>query len=345
LGPALAHFIAGGRHTVFVFLVIGFALTPLTLGLNLLNAVNWAREGWRTWLIVRLIPPIGTLLITVGLFLLGRLTVASASATALTLSLLAGLPLITILPSIERPRFRRRVATQGMRFGFRAWIGSLANVTNARLDQLLMTRIVSSQQLGFYAVGVNATVFQSNISSSILSSVFPRVAAGDIGLARRATRATILLVALACSVAIVAVGFVLPLLFGASFRASVPMARILLVSGPFYAASAVLQGILVARGHPGLSARAEVISVGVTVPGLLLLLPVLGGEGAALVSVIAYTTTFAYALRKTVRVVGGRYRDYLVPHRGDWHFLWNSPIAQALRTHWRRRLPQRAPLN
>jgi hypothetical protein len=55
----------------------------------------------------------------------------------------------------------------------------------------------------------------------------------------------------------------------------------------------------------------------VTVGGLAVALPTLGGIGAALVSVLAYTTQFIYMLISARRIHGGSYREYLVPTHDD----------------------------
>lgn len=50
-------------------------------------------------------------------------------------------------------------------------------------------------------------------------------------------------------------------------------------------------------------------------------LPTLGGVGAALVSVAAYSTQLAYMLRAARRIHGGRYHDYLVFNASDRRIL------------------------
>jgi O-antigen/teichoic acid export membrane protein len=330
-GPFVADFIAGGRETVEVFLVIGFALMPVTLGLNLLQAVNWAQEGWRVWILVRAIPPVGTLVATIVLFAVDALTVASAATVALALGLLSSVPVLATVRWHGRPRFKRAVTAEGLSFGSRASLFSIATMANARLDQLVMTRAVSSEQLGLYAVAVNVSGFQQSLSTGVTSAMFPRVSAGAAGLTARGCRVTLWLIAAASALLIPAIGFLLPLVFGPEFSDAVGMTRILLVSAIASAGTAVLATGLTASGHPGVSARGELLSLAITVPGLLLLLGPMGATGAALISLLAYTTTFLYLLVRVVGTLGGRYRDYLVPRRDDWDFVLAQPaVARAV---------------
>jgi hypothetical protein len=57
---------------------------------------------------------------------------------------------------------------------------------------------------------------------------------------------------------------------------------------------------------------SEIVSLGITLVGLVLLLPPLGGVGAAIVSLVAYTVNFAWLLAIARRDHGGRVVDYLV---------------------------------
>lgn len=329
-GPFIADIIAGGRRTVELFLILGFALTPLIFAFRLLEAVNFGREGWRVWLVVRAIPPVGTLLGTLVLFMLDALTVSTAAIMFISMTLLAGLPVLVTVRWKGRPRFEREVALEGLRFGSRAWLATFASMANTRLDQLVMTRAVSSEQLGLYAVAVNVSSLQQTVSGSVSTAIYPRVSAGAGGLMARACRVTIWLVSAVSGVLMIAVGFLLPWLFGSDFSGAVDMTRILLLSAMASAGTLVLGSGITASGMPGVAARGELLSVVITVAGLLLVLEPLGAIGAALVSLVAYTVTFLYLLNRAVRLLGGRYRDYLVPHRDDASFVLGLPaVARA----------------
>jgi O-antigen/teichoic acid export membrane protein len=338
-GPFLAGFVAGGRHTVALFLTIGFALMPVALAMNLLLSVTWARERWHVWILVRVIPPAGMLAGTIVLYALGTLTVTSVAIVVQALAFLAAIPVIATVRWEGGLRFERRLAAEGLRFGVRAWLFGLATMANARLDQLVMTRAVSSQQLGLYSVSVNVSGFQQSLSSGAGSAMFPRVSAGDGGLTARACRVTIWLVGAISVVLLAAVGILIPLLFGEAFSGAVGMTRILLLSTVASAGTVVLATGLTASGLPGVSAAGEVLSLGITIPGLILLLGPLGGTGAAIVSLAAYVVTFLYLLTCSVRRLGGSYHEYVIPRRDDWAFvLSRAPVVRAMEQLGRLRL-------
>jgi O-antigen/teichoic acid export membrane protein len=191
-------------------------------------------------------------------------------------------------------------------------------VTNSRLDQVIMIDLASARQLGLYAIAVSlSTVFILLVTSSMQYAMAPHVARGDRELVPKIARMTIAgSTTLAAATAIVS-PFALRYLFGREFVAAEPMLLILLVGSLALALNAILSSACSSAGHPGVAARAEIYAILITVPGLLLLLAPLGGVGAAIVSVLAYSLTDAYLIREARRRFGGRVVDYLLPRRED----------------------------
>jgi hypothetical protein len=79
----------------------------------------------------------------------------------------------------------------------------------------------------------------------------------------------------------------------------------------------MLKTIVVNSGRPGVSAAAELVTLAVTAIGLILLLPPLGGRGAAIVSLAAYVTGFVYLLVAVLRTAPEGVNDYVLPGRSD----------------------------
>src|SRR4029079_12804406 len=50
-----------------------------------------------------------------------------------------------------------RLMRESLRFGFRAWLGGLAHLLNARVDQVLLGLLATQAALGTYAVAVNGS--------------------------------------------------------------------------------------------------------------------------------------------------------------------------------------------
>jgi peptidoglycan biosynthesis protein MviN/MurJ (putative lipid II flippase) len=88
--------------------------------------------------------------------------------------------------------------------------------------------------------------------------------------------------------------------------ASIPLAGVTILAAVFSAGTRILAA--------GVS---EIATMGLTVVGLLLLLRPLGGLGAAIVSLVAYTFNFSWLLRIALRDHGGTLAEYLFIRRDE----------------------------
>ncbi len=184
VGLLLTDRLAEGRDTVALYLTIGFCLMPLSALLNLVVGLNSGLERWNAVLTIRLILPVGTALIFLVLYVADALTVASAATVAIVLSIVAALAGLGAFRGMPKLRFDRAIARQGFSFGLKVWTTSIAAMTNARLDQLLMVTLVSSKDLGYYAVAVTYGTLPSIVSRTVAGPLLPRVAGGDEAITR-----------------------------------------------------------------------------------------------------------------------------------------------------------------
>lgn len=334
LSPLIAGLVAGDRERIRTLLIVGLATMPVVVAGTVLMGVNWGRSNWRTWSLVRAIPPFGGLVATVALWATGHLTVTTAALSAIVLSVLAVLPMLPILWRFGRPIWDAATARAALGFGSKVWLWSIAAEANNRLDQLLMTRLVPARELGLYVIAVNISTMQTALTASVLNVTYPRVSAGDAALVARALRTTLTLIALGALVLEAVVGFAIPLAFGSDFEPAVEMTRILLLAAIPQTATQVLSSALVASGAPGVTARGQLFSLAITVPGLILLLGPLGGVGAALVSLAAYSATAAYLLWQAHRRLQLGFRAMLLVRAADLTSVLRPLLS---RLWWRRR--------
>jgi O-antigen/teichoic acid export membrane protein len=320
LGFPMSALLAGHHHVVRLFILIQFLMLPFSLLAQILYYLLVGLERWTAITAFRLIPALGAGLAIVILFITGSMTVSAvAIATIVTviLGVCSGLP---ALKGIGRLRVRPDLLRLAIPFGLQTWLGTLAVLTNGRLDQLLMIGLVSPRQLGLYAVAVTASSLSNQIAYSLSSPLLSRVAAGERQLVARSLRITLGFVVMANATLALLIPFVLPWVFGSHFREAVPMALILLAAAVPLCVTSVLSPAMVADGHPRIPATAEGLTLLITVPGLLLVLPSMGAIGAALVSFVAYSANAAVQLRGARVNFGARTRDFVLPGRAD--ALW-----------------------
>jgi O-antigen/teichoic acid export membrane protein len=326
----IADGLAGGRPAVRTFLIVGFMSAPILLLNSLLYSMLGAMQRWRRVAVTSITPFAVPFLAIVVLYTAGRLTVAAAAAATIAGAVLSVIPGLMLLRS-HRPRFRRAVTREGAAFGLKAWVGGLALTANARLDQFLMITVVAPRILGLYAVATTLSGASGLVAGALGPPLMGRIAAGETRLMGQASRimvaATILLnVPLA-----IVTPKLLVLLFGSGFRDATPMVLILLGAQVPMAGAAVLSSALQADGAPLIPTIAELLAVVVTIVGLILVLAPLGGVGAAIVSLAAYGSSFAFQVTMAHRRTGIAVARFLVPTRADVRWARELVPVMALR--------------
>jgi O-antigen/teichoic acid export membrane protein len=315
--PTIASTLADGRQVVHDLLLAGFALLPLFVVANILVSVLAGLEQWRFYLVAHLLPPASTLIGLVVLWGTGQLTVTTAAIMTLGSLLLVFLPAGLALRRRGAFRVELPLARRALAFGMRAWPGQMSSLANQRLDQLLMIPLVKPADLGLYVVAWTVFTGPTVLGRAFAWAVVPRVARGDTGIVLTASRVLLPAVLLSSALIAAVTPVVLPLLFGHEFEQAVPLVWILLCGSLPFQGQILFGEALSASGRPGLYTTGQMIALAVTVPGLLALLPVLGVQGAAVVSVAAYFAQFSFLLWLARRHFAESYFDLLVPRRAD----------------------------
>ena len=190
-----------------------------------------------------------------------------------------------------------------VRYGL-AQIAALTPATiNGYLDQLVLSQLVPSADLGRYAVAVSITMVPVPLVSAIGNVAFPRLAArkGDSADSRRLQRGAVVISACAATaillpVAAIAV-WLIPEVYGPAYRGAVPLLWILTPGGIFLACGQVVGDLLRGLGQPRLVAIAQGLAAVFTVILLVVLLPSTGVAAAAIASTVSYGVALAVMIR------------------------------------------------
>jgi O-antigen/teichoic acid export membrane protein len=321
LAVPIAHLLGRGRADVVFFIELGLFLLPLSVFGQTLFGVVMGAQRWGVVMLSKVLSTGGAALVIVLLSLTDTLTVATAAAAYLICGLVAYLPFLVGLRGSRPWRFQQKIAREGLAFGTRTWLSTLALQGNAKLDQLLMAALVSSRELGLYALAVTLATASTSLIGSVNQALLPRVAAGEPALAARACRVTVFFVAIyGVSLALTS-PILVPLVFGSSFSGSVPMLVVLLAANLFLVPTQVLGSAVIAAGHPGAAARSQLVGLVITVPALFVALPLAGGLGAATTSLISYAGSFAVVLVAALKGFGLPARAFLLIDAGDIRWM------------------------
>lgn len=322
LAVPLAHLFGRGRKEVTDFIEIGLFLLPLAVFAQTLYGIAVGDQRWGLIMFTRILSAGGSAIAIVALNFLGALTVETAAATYIISGILGNLPLLVELRGSLPWRFVRPIARTGLAFGVRSWLSTIANTGNLQLDQVLMAGLVSSRQLGLYALAVTLSRASSSLVAATANALFPRVAAGDSQLAARACRITLLFV-IVLGLAIAAVSpLMVPVVFGGAFADMIPMLVILLGASVFYVPGQVLGAALIAGGNPTGTARGQLVGLAITVPALIVVVPFAGGIGAAWVSLASYAATFVIILIAAGQAFALPHRTLLLVTASDLRWMW-----------------------
>ncbi|HYW71622.1 MAG TPA: oligosaccharide flippase family protein, partial [Pyrinomonadaceae bacterium] len=237
------------------------------------------------------------------LWMLGHLTVASATYTlivAQTLSTLLGL--FAVYREL-RPRWQPDWTEfkTSMNYGLRDYPGSVADFTTLRLDQLMLGAMASNVAIGLYVIAVRLSEMTTLLADAIADALMPEVAAAERAdraeaLTARSLRLAIYMHLLLLGPLWIAAPFMLRLLFGEGFVPATGAFRWLLLAAGVWSCGSIVVSGLRGFGHPGVSTVAKFSAAVVTSVALILLLPRWGIIGAAISSLVGYSVMLGIAL-------------------------------------------------
>jgi O-antigen/teichoic acid export membrane protein len=309
-------------RSFLVYIPISLAATLMmaTLQGNLrLGAYNALRA------MVQILTVAGMLLAVV----VGRATVWGFVAATLTANILtfSAATLVVLKTGWLRWPFPSVSARPLLRFGLQSQLGSLASVLNLRLDQMLMSTLMSAPLLGIYVVAVTVAGLATVPPATLGVIAAPRISWEQDPAARlhswgRLLRFSVLLqLIFACALWTLAPSIV-QLAFGPGFGASASVSRILIVASFPLGLNTMLAIGFRAFNRPLTPSTAETVSLGTTVIGLWLLLPRYGILGAAWASLVAYSVTCGYLFSRVYTQLGITPLELLEPRRKDWRDAW-----------------------
>ena len=213
-----------------------------------------------------------------------------------------------------------------LRYGLPVVGTCVPRLMNFRLDQILMAGLMPPVLLGQYVVACAwsgaSTPFVHGLSAVLVPDLAGRT---DITSQRevfaRASRIAFLVGALIAVVMMATATLGIPFFFGAGFRPAIPAAEILALAGSVAAFNSVLSEGTRGLGRPVPVLRAEILGLVVTVVGLALLLRPFGILGAAVVSLLAYSSTTLWLLIEARAASGVSMLEFTIPQWRDVRVL------------------------
>lgn len=236
-------------------------------------------------------------IVTNGLRLvaLSILVCSGALTVGATVAVLATSPVVGA--AVYLPAVIRRASTAAdpiavhrhavMSYGARVWVGSISGIVLARIDQVLLTPMVSAADLGLYVVAVGLSELPLVVNNAIREVMFVSDSARtDDATLLRAGRVSTLITLVCAAVVAGTAPWVLPIVFGSPFSAALPTCLVLLAGVVLGNPGSIAGVALAARGRPGLRSVSLTIACAVNVVAMYVLGGAFGVIGAAVAAVL-----------------------------------------------------------
>jgi O-antigen/teichoic acid export membrane protein len=302
-------------RTFLVFFVplnlLGMSMMALLNGLHRFAWFQGLRLAW-----------IATILgIIIALLVTDELRLETGIVAYLAAAAVMALVSTVVVVRAARPlRVRRDNARSLLGYGLKSQLSVTMWNLNERADQLVISAFFSATSLGLYVVAVTMTSLTTLIGFSFALVALPVLARIDAVNERRRTARVVVGATLmgASAVSVPLLVFepqLIRLLFGESFVEAVDVGRVLMVAGVVFALNRVLEAILQGVGRPLDSSIGEGIALAVTAAGLAALLPLLGILGAGITSLLAYSASAVFLVRRASSVLDMEPVELLKPGR------------------------------
>jgi len=216
-----------------------------------------------------------------------------------------------------RPDLRE---ARGMaRFSAKAYLSSIAGLLHERQDILLLGWLSGTAAVGLYSVGVSfaelAWYIPGALGSAILAKGSRRGEESATDYTTRTTRVAMIFMLFTVGVSLLAVPWVVPLVYG---RAFAPAAFAFFALAPGIVAdgvSRILWSYQITRGR--MYWQMSVGTMTLNFAAVLVLVPVWGAVGAGLASSISYSVLCVLVIRRFCIDTGATASEILIPRKSD----------------------------
>jgi len=219
-------------------------------------------------------------------------------------------------------------------FSVKAYLSGLAGLLHERQDVLLLGWLAGAGAVGLYSVGVSfaeiAWYVPGALGSAILAKGGRRSEASAVEYTTQTTRVAVVFMTVTLLVSLVAVPFLIPLVYGQAFA---PAALAFMALTPGILAdgvSRILWSYQITRGRIYWQMSVGTMLLNIAV--VLALAPTYGAVGAALASSVSYVALAVLVVRRFCADTDATVTDVLLPKQADLRII--SRTAREMARSW-----------
>ena len=206
------------------------------------------------------------------------------------------------------------VAPSLRRTGYVLFPASLASFAALRSDRLILPLLGSTESLGLYVVVATLTDVATTPIDALSSVLLPRWRSQHLAGSLRPWSvfvAVLAYLALAGAAAVVIGGAILGPVFGSEYEPARDLLPLLAVGSGLFALGRLASSFRSAQGYVSLVSAADTAGMVAAVTSYLVLIPQLDARGAAIGSIVGYSTSLAILL------VGARWSKAVAEPRAE----------------------------
>jgi enterobacterial common antigen flippase len=185
-------------------------------------------------------------------------------------------------------------------YGVRSYGIDLLGTLSAQAGAVLVAGILSPRDLGFYSVTLGVARMLNILQSSVVSTVFPRIAAQPtpqiLKILGQASRVSFMGLFILILITGYFSSFLLQFVYGKDFISASWLFRIFLVETLFHCITWLLAQAFMAAGQPGVVTVVQATGLVAAIPLTIWLTPIYGIEGAGLALLLSTLVRFVLTM-------------------------------------------------
>jgi O-antigen/teichoic acid export membrane protein len=274
---------------------------PINVVTQFISSILQAKSLFKEYNFTRLFTPFFYFFGIASLFIFKHLTVENIVFLQMILIVLQFAVFLLLynqrIGSVLNFNYHRKTIFIIYDYGYKVWLGDLSQGLNMKMDQILISGMLLSKDLGIYVVATSIANFTSVIPNAYKTVFMPLISSTKkmFEKIKKADKVLLNFVWLNISVTVICLimsPIAIPLLFGDEFQDSVFISYILLIGFLFLNFKIVLASFMQGFGKPIFVSYAEISGL---IALLIIIYPLtssLGLIGASTAISIAYTVQF-----------------------------------------------------
>ena len=217
--------------------------------------------------------------------------------------------------------FERPNLIKPWNYGIRSFLNQLISKSNDKFDRIILGFVMRPLDFGLYTTGVALCSMVATIPSSYTKVFFTQIASRSeedaVQLLYKAIRITFLISIVLSFILVVMAKLVIFLLYGSSFERSVTVVYFYVPGMIFQIVGRLPIKFFAARGKPLKNSIIYATALIISVPFYFWLIPLIGLNGAAVSSSIAYIAAFFMSLIQLRRDYSLNLNNFFLLEKGD----------------------------